>query len=70
VSGERESSLADPHGGPAATGKDWLLKFAKFRGNPSVHLVEKNFKKCFYYKYLFFAFFQKCVSGLADFRDF
>jgi hypothetical protein len=22
-----------------------------------------------YYKYLFFIFFQKCVSGLADFWD-
>ncbi len=42
----------------------------EFRGHPTVHLVEKNFKKCFYYKYLcFFIFFQKCFSGLADFRD-
>jgi hypothetical protein len=26
VSGERESSLADPHGGPAATGKQQKLE--------------------------------------------
>ncbi len=34
-----------------------------------LYIVEKNFKKCFSYKYQCFSFFLKCFSGLADFRD-
>jgi hypothetical protein len=33
----------------------------EFRGHPAVHPVEKNFKKCFYYKYLCFFFFFKML---------
>jgi hypothetical protein len=33
----------------------------EFRGHPGVHNVEKNFKKCFYYKYLFFLFFKNAL---------
>jgi hypothetical protein len=31
VSGERESSLADPHGGPAATGYSTILMMGKVK---------------------------------------
>jgi hypothetical protein len=41
----------------------------EFRGHPSVHLVEKTLKSVFTINICFF-FFQKCVSGLANFRDF
>jgi hypothetical protein len=38
-------------------------------GHPTVHLVEKNFKRVFTINIDVLSFFQKCVSGLADFCD-
>jgi hypothetical protein len=36
----------------------------EFRGHPTVHLVEKNFKKCFFINIWVFSFFFK--NALAD----
>jgi hypothetical protein len=41
------------------------VSMGEFRGHPTVNPVEKNFKKCFYFKYgtvsLFFNFFSKML---------